>query len=241
MFGLGVEPQMFSKAQLVEKLVVQKEIKFRDEQKAKWEKAKQTSEPLTGPIGKYHEYRTKPPEQRDPEVLAALMEEAKVAQAGYFDRRERALASILDRSQNARLDQLQMQIQGPRAFRRQDVQQRLYMGEDQILVILEIVASGDEAIQVAGSVPKAVAPPRTGVTAEQRKAHLEQKENKAIIQQSRQAVIKAKSRTMQAIIGQLNKRQRAIYQAMVGEPFDFTKPPNPPGPAGEEKPKPSES
>jgi hypothetical protein len=58
---------------------------------------------------------------------------------------EQAFARILDRSQYARLKQIQLQDEGPSALLRPDLQERLNMDEDQVEQVRELMNERDEA------------------------------------------------------------------------------------------------
>jgi hypothetical protein len=235
--GAGVEPLMYSKSILITFPVVQKELKITPEQLARWTKAQDEFKPLIDRIEKWHEYRIKPADERDPQVEAALREESRTVQTQYLDKKEVLLAKILDKKQNVRLDQIQLQCQGPRAFGRPDVQERLNLSETQIAAILQIVEKGQEEMTKASVAPPEAFPPTgQGIAPEQRRAHLETKSVKSIIASRSEAVVQVRSRTMQEITRQLVRKQRNTFQAMLGEPFDFKKPVDgPKAPAQESK------
>jgi hypothetical protein len=226
--GPGVEPAMYTKQMLVEMPLVQKALKITPEQLAKWKKAleelQKELKPLIDRMEKWHEYRIKPAEERDPQVEAALREEFRNLQPQLLDRREALWAKVLEKKQFARLEQIQLQSQGPLAFKRRDVQERLNLSETQIAAILQIVDQGYEEMTKASIAPREALPPAgQRVTAEQLRAHLETKSTKSIIASRSNAVLQVRSRVMQEAIRQLVRKQRNTFQAMLGEPFDFNK------------------
>jgi hypothetical protein len=220
--GPGIEPGMYTKEMLIKTPVVQKSLKITPAQMEQWTNSLKELKPLVDRIEKWHEYRIKPAEERDPQVEAALREEAAVLQQQCVAKRDQLWAKALDKKQYARLDQVQLQSQGPLAFRRRDIQERLNLSETQIAAILQIVEKGYEEMTKASVAPPEVIPASgEKLTPEQRRAHLETKSVKSVIANRGEAVLQVRTRVMQEAVRQLVRKQRNTFQAMLGEPFDF--------------------
>lgn len=160
--------------------------------------------------------------QADRQELAALGE--KLAEMGrqHRERFEAERMGILDRNQRTRLEQIQLQAEGPTAFTRPEVQERLNTSPDQDEMIAAIVTEGRAELNQAAALPAGTVP--TGVlTAEQRSALRESKQYKGAVEKSREAATKTRQSTMQRIAKILTKKQREKYQTMVGEPFGLEK------------------
>ena len=136
---------------------------------------------------------------------------------------EAAVLKVLDRRQRTRLDQIHLQADGPIAFLRREVRERLGLDPEQVKTIRALIARGRQQIADGAAVPAGV-PPVTGpITPEQGRALYESKPYQDAIRKNREIARSARSRTLQAITKLLSKGQHAEYQAMLGEPFDFTR------------------
>jgi hypothetical protein len=237
MLGPGVEPLSYAKSTLVKVPLVQKELKITPEQLAKWKKAEDELKPSLDRLQKWHEYRIKPAAERDPQVEAALRQSWEEGAPESLARRYAIPAKVLDKKQDRRLDQIILQLQGPLAFNRREIQESLNLSEIQIAAILEIVEQGQEAMRKASiAPPDAFLPNRgEGLTPEQIRAHRENKAVKSMIASRSEAVLKVRLRVMQEITRQLVRKQRNTFQAMLGDPFDFNKRDDEPKPAPQAK------
>jgi Spy/CpxP family protein refolding chaperone len=165
--------------------------------------------------------------QGDAQAYEAALEEQTQRERADFrlltSKREEPLLKALDRRQITRLEQIQLQFESFMAFTRPDVQQRLGLSFLQVEAIDEIIAEGKDTVTRSAEVPTGVVPPGR-LDAEQKKALLESKAGKAQIKKTTEAVVDARRSVMQKIGRQLTRKQRAAYDAMLGEPFDPSKP-----------------
>ncbi len=81
------------------------------------------------------------PEQQDP--FAAMLESRLRIQQST----ERSIARILSQAQYARARQIQLQVEGPGALLRSDMQERLFLDEDQIAQIRELMQARQRALR----------------------------------------------------------------------------------------------
>jgi hypothetical protein len=221
------------KLKLVKLPPVRKELKITPEQLAKWKKAEDELKPSLDRLRKWHEYRIKPAAERDTQVETSLRESYEKDAAKSLAKRQAIPAKVLDEKQNRRLDQIMLQLQGPLAFNRREIQESLNLSEIQIAAILEIVEQGEEEIRKASIAPPEAFLPNQGegLTPEQLRAHREAKSVKTVIAGRSEAVLKVRLRVMEEITRQLVRKQRNTFQAMLGEPFDFNKRDDEPKPA----------
>jgi hypothetical protein len=219
---MGVEPALYPRLVLFQRPEVQTELKLTPTQKARWaeldQERQQASERQGQELRKSRQELGNPP---DPQALAVLNESLRAIQADRQKQDEAILRKVLDRPQFTRLGEIQLQAEGPMAFTRHEIQERLNLGPDQVELIEEVVARGREAVRNAAVVSTEVVPTR--LTREKSRALLESKTSKSAIGKARDDAVKARKTTMQEIAKLLTKGQRAKYEAMVGEPFDFLK------------------
>jgi hypothetical protein len=132
---------------------------------------------------------------------------------------EGAILQIMDRRQKARMSQIKLQTEGPLAFFQPEVQSKLNLDPFQIEAIGELVTQGREETRKAGlvmvSASEAEAAKTTGLNPDANRLQERMAE-------SRRSALKAGRATMQGIGKLLSKRQRATYQAMLGEAYDVT-------------------
>jgi Spy/CpxP family protein refolding chaperone len=175
--------------------------------------------------------------QGDAQAYDAAIEEQNQKDLADFrlltSKREEPLLKALDRRQITRLEQIQLQFESFLAFTRPDVQQRLGLSFLQVEAIEEIIAEGRNTVTRSAEVPTGDVPAGR-LDAEQKKAFLESKSGKVQIKKTTDAVLDARRSVMQKIGRQLTRKQRAAYDAMLGEPFDPSKP-KPPASAPDAK------
>lgn len=127
---------------------------------------------------------------------------------------ESAIRGILDPRQRTRLEQIELQAIGPGVFvapNFKEVRARLNLDAGQAEAIGALAnRCSDELIRVTTPPPKYDDP---GFTLDQRRAHGDSMRSEAA---------KVRESTMKAIDRVLTGEQRAAYQAMLGEPFDFS-------------------
>lgn len=130
-----------------------------------------------------------------------------------------AVLGIMDRRQKARMQQIKLQMDGPLAFLRPEVQTKLNLDLFQIQAIGELVTQGREEIRNAGLVklrPSELAAAKTTGLSPNDPTLTER------MAESRRSALKAGRATMQGIGKILSKRQLATYRAMLGEAYDVT-------------------
>jgi hypothetical protein len=144
-----------------------------------------------------------------------------------------AILENLEPRQRDRLDQIQLQSQGPLAFNRSgipqlaldgpELAQRLKLTDDQAKRARAIAEEGEKEIEKAAAVP-IVLDPKGGVpTPESIRKLVEGPEFKAAKQETREAARKAWASVIQQIEQVLTEPQRTAYHEMLGAPFDLSK------------------
>jgi hypothetical protein len=161
---------------------------------------------------------------------------------------ESSLSRILDKTQNVRIKQIQLQLAGPDALRRPDMIEKLNMTDEQLEQIREF---RNEQRQLSREVQKSrgqffaklMPPPdnnaqdggnaqnanqrrggRGGFNPEAMKQAMEDPENQKQMEQFREQSSKIDEQFSAAVYNKvLYPRQRTIYKKMLGAPFDRSK------------------
>jgi hypothetical protein len=146
---------------------------------------------------------------------------------------EAAIVENLTPQQRQRLDQIQLQSQGPLAFNRASVPglaaegpdpiDRLKLTDDQIKQIRAIVTEGNAEISNAAELPIVLDPKAGAPTPESIKKLVETQEFKAAKKKTREAARKAWDSVIARIERVLIESQRTAYREMLGPPFDLHK------------------
>jgi hypothetical protein len=164
-----------------------------------------------------------------------LTEPAKFAEArdSIFKEIEAAQRENLEPKQRERLDQIQLQSQGPLAFNRASIPalategpdpiDRLKLTDDQIKEIRAIATEGDAEISKAAELPIVLDPKDGAPTPESIKKLVETEEFKATKKKTREAARKAWDSVIARIERVLTESQRTTYREMLGPPFDLHK------------------
>jgi hypothetical protein len=144
-----------------------------------------------------------------------------------------AILENLQPWQRDRLDQIQLQSQGPLAFNREGrpalamegpgLDQRLKLTEEQVKKVRVIAEEGDAEIAKAATVSIVLDPKAGAPTPESIRKLVETPEFKATKQKSRQAARKTWASVIQRIEQVLTESQRTAYHQMLGAPFDLLK------------------
>ena len=92
----------------------------------------------------------------------------------------------------------------------------------QVEFLNSVIDEGKEAMTQAATIAPGILPAGR-LTAEKRKELLKSKTVRAATEKTRLSVIAARDATMKRILKSLSKRQRASFEKMIGEPFDFEK------------------
>ncbi len=215
----GAVPRSAHQRVLLKNDAVQKELKITETQKAKqrlierqfaqeWVKARQ------GPAAKD----------------AAKAREARIASNKLEDG---AIVATLTPQQRERLDQIQLQAQGPLSFAAQGndtlgmveppLGERLEMSEDQVRRARAIFQESIKQIEKAASFPIVLANENGRPTEEAVRKLVESAEFQAAKDKAGRAGREASAAVVQRIEQVLNDKQRAAYRRLLGEPFDFSK------------------
>ena len=164
-----------------------------------------------------------------------ITEPAKFAEArdSIFKEIEAAQLENLEPRQRERLEQIQLQSQGPLAFNRASIPalategpdpiDRLKLTDDQIKEIRAIATEGDAEISKAAELPIVLDPKDGAPTPESIKKLVETQEFKAAKKKTREAARKAWDSVIARIERVLTESQRTAYREMLGPPFDLYK------------------
>ncbi len=161
----------------------------------------------------------------DAEALQELMLQTSSRMKDAANESFNARVNVLQAKQRKRLEEIQIQAEGILAFSRPEFLARLNLSADQIDLIQPIVENGLNETRRASRVRvdnidlTKEAPPPQGVN-----PHLAlTKKYKENVLSSRNATVKARDESLQRIVKIMTKGQRARYQNLVGQPFDFVK------------------
>jgi hypothetical protein len=164
-----------------------------------------------------------------------ITETAKFVEArdSIFKEIEAATLENLTPQQRQRLEQIQLQSQGPLAFNRASIPalaaegpdpiERLNLTDDQIKQIRAIAMEGDAEISKAAELPIVLDPKAGALTPESIKKLVETEEFKAAKKKTREAARKAWDSVIARIERVLSETQRTAYREMLGPPFDLHK------------------
>jgi hypothetical protein len=219
---------------------VQNELNLSESQKSRVMKIEQEGE---REIGRYttetEDVLKQLKEKGDGDAYRELNVQYRSARRALTEKKVAMMEKVLDKRQQARLNQLLLRALGPRAFERPDVQDRLNLGPDQVEAIAVLfnqtnnsINQGENALQ--GQIQAAVIPGPGG----RRVVEIEPAKRKSI--DSTRAQLKKQAAGLRQsmdreILRLLTKKQREKYQAMLGEPFEFVKPRQPGSKAAGEK------
>lgn len=236
--GLGLASSRYNPVVVLKNERVRQELKLTDAQK----KRLQTIETERGQVRvrmfeALQQKEKELGEPPDPQARALVRQAYRDWRTQDNKEATTAHLKVLDRDQLKRLDQIRIQAEGTKAFLRPEVQERLNLSPDQVAQINEIIVEGDRAIARVRMLPQSITPPKTDTIAERkaasiaeqkaasiaaRKAFLSSKSYQDAVKAGRTRAVELRTATMRQIARVLTKRQRTAYQAMLGEPFDFT-------------------
>jgi hypothetical protein len=144
-----------------------------------------------------------------------------------------ATEANLEPEQRKRLDEIQLQAQGPLAFDRPDsgsgryagppVSERLKLSDDQVRRVRAIFEQGEKEIAKAASFPIALDTKNGPPSAETIHKLVESPEFQVSKQMARQAGRDASAALIRRIEEVLTDAQRKAYHKLLGEPFDLSK------------------
>jgi Spy/CpxP family protein refolding chaperone len=161
---------------------VQKELKITDEQKDKLKTA----------LGKLREKRA---DYKDKFKDMSKEERQKLMQT-WAGENDKAIAGVLDAKQMARLKQIELQLQGARAFANSEVQKKLNLSDEQKGKLKDITEEHGrkmrELFQPGGD-----------------------------FQETQKKMATLNKETMEKVNGLLSADQKKTWKEMTGEPFEF--------------------
>lgn len=222
LLGAGVELGRYNKSDLLQLPRVQNELNLTDAQKVRLKEAEIESKKIAKRQSIESNARVQAArETGDSEAFQIAMNQITDYTNAFTLPHEIPLLKVLDRGQRLRLDQIQLQAEGPVALTRPEILRKLNFSPAQIELITAIVDEGREAVNDAATVPAEVLPSKGRLTAEQKAELLKSKSFATQIDRGRSAVRKARDTTMLRIAKVMTKGQRSNFQKMRGEPFDF--------------------
>ena len=147
---------------------------------------------------------------------------------------ETAVRKIFTRAQLVRLQEISYQAEGASLFERPEIQEKLLLVPEDVQRIQEILAESNRQINQADRIPPDVIAVETKrLAAKEKKPSEKEPQEKAAPARSKdfQKAYKnyqsnladIRKQTMGRIAKALTKGQRARYEKLVGEPFDFSK------------------
>jgi hypothetical protein len=157
----------------------------------------------------------------DPAVRAALDQELMNAREAVRANYETALLKALEPRQRTRLEQVQLQAEGPFAFARPDFEVRLNLSPDQVEAVGAIIAKGRVQMFQSSAVPLPVRPGVRATPPQDNRKPTDSPDFEARVEEARQATLKIRASTMLSITNLLTRAQRANYTKMLGQPFDL--------------------
>jgi hypothetical protein len=254
--GLGVIPAGQRKLVLLKYPSVQEDMKISPAQQKELDQIDAEHAPAFERIEKEHsEIRAKVrAAEADPQLLTEATQKTVAQSRGMQGQVVAAQMKVLDRRQRTRLEQIQLQIEGPYAFTRPEIQDRLNMDPGQIEAVTAMAHEGrEEAIRVS-ALPRDMLSTYIGGAPSERTKMTKSDGYQSELDKARKAALKARAATMQRIAKVFTKKQRENYQKMLGEPFDIlslrtgskpatpesTEPSNPSAPKREEKARPEQ-
>ncbi|MFO0908074.1 MAG: hypothetical protein U0794_06905 [Isosphaeraceae bacterium] len=151
------------------------------------------------------------------DAVAELAQRWREAQRARIDEATSAAGKKMTKTQRTRLREIQLQAEGPVAFRRPEIQERLNMDQDQVALVLQIVDQGRAEMNASfrSHAESIMIDPRDRAKA------TASKEYQAALAKSREAAVKSRQETMQKIGKVLTRKQRQTFDRLLGEPFDL--------------------
>jgi hypothetical protein len=225
--GPGVETGLYTKGSLLDMPLVREELNLTADELSLLGRVRAGNNPVQRNPGQQRQRQLRElRNQGKLEAAAALRAEGFRSVFLLTRESEVPLVEALDTRQRDRLEQIQLQADGPMAFLRPEIQERLVITPEQLRAIKEVHERGRRAIEQAATVPADVLSEGKGLGRERGTALMESKAMQSEVEKGRQAVLKARQDTMRKIGKLLTKNQRAHLKKMLGAPFDFTKKPD---------------
>jgi hypothetical protein len=175
-----------------------------------------------------HERQT---EKARPDANSTRITDFQTAREAILKETQAAILGNLEPRQRDRLQEIQLQAQGPLAFSLDDspfrvlAQSRadLQMSNDQLQRIRAIVEDGDKVIDKVSTFPIPRNPNDGPLTIEAVRKLVATPEFLAAKEKARKATREAIDHEMRRIDQVLTESQRAAYRTMLGRPFDLSK------------------
>jgi hypothetical protein len=220
--GAGAGPVM--KGQMLKSPAVLRELKVTEAQIGRLKRAEVEADQISRRIGEERRrLRRRYTAEGNEEGLAGLEQGQWKFVLSLSRADEQPLLKVLDGRQLARLQQLQLQADGPWALMRPEVQDRLRMSPEQVELANGIFKQGREAIAKSATLAADSKRLYPGMPAGKRADLLKSKEFGNQVGDVRKRIVKARNATMREIGEILNKNQRATFEKMLGDPFEFPK------------------
>ena len=170
-------------------------------------------------------------EQPRPDSDSTDVSDFETARDAIFKETQVAIRGNLEPKQRERLDEIQLQAQGPLAFTLPDSPFRVFvethpelrMSEDQLRRVRAIVDEGDKEIDKVSKFPVRRNPNDGPLTVDAVRVLAAAPEFQAAKAKARQATREARDAAIRRIDQVLTEPQRATYRAMLGRPFDLSK------------------
>jgi DNA-binding TFAR19-related protein (PDSD5 family) len=182
---------------------VQKALDYSDLQKVRQAAIQQKFKDTMSAAAKMGE-----PDKRRAAVMAAR------------DETEAALLGNLEPAQRERLDQIQLQLQGPAAFTKPDLAQRLELSSDQIATTQRIAQEGHERMAQAARIPLPFKDGDPSLTEEEIRKLVESNEFQLTKQKHWLELFGVRDATLRRIEDALSKGERDAFRIMTGAPLD---------------------
>jgi hypothetical protein len=162
-------------------------------------------------------------EQLNENVHAARHTTGSAGVIAARDDAEKAVLANLEPDQRARLDQIELQLQGPAAFALPDLPKRLELTDEQFEAVRAIAGKADEELRKTARVPLPWKPGDPAIIEAAIRELVESEEFRAAKQQAWHLVFEGRGAARRQIEEKLTAEQRSAYQKMLGEPLDVEK------------------
>ncbi len=222
--GVGVEPKMYSKRDLLKIPAVLDELKVTDDQREALKGAEK--EDLLETKRLYQQIQQAKAQLKqgdDPAAEQAFRRETLNYAKKLTRSVEKPYLKVLDKKQAKRLEEIQIRADGYMAFERPDVLDRLGLTPEQAEAIDARVAASRRSVFAATAIAVSAATDSTTMSEEQKQALLATKDYQAEVEKVQARVIEARSAALREIRKLLTNPQQATFKNMAGEPFDFGK------------------
>jgi hypothetical protein len=227
--GIGADPRPVTMDQLLRLRPIHDELELTKSQRSMIEKADDEAARKRALMMKagYAQIRQELGERPDPDALRSFREANKDAimaeHKAILSEAETARLRVLDRRQRARLQQIQLQAEGPLAFTRPEVVEKLNLDPEQLALLHLAVSQGQ--VKIANAALVRVDDVGGGPAADVEKRSAEQVEKRYAKSKKRSldAVVSAREEVMRSIARILRKSQRDTYRKLIGEPFELSK------------------